>query len=115
MDEANLCDKIALMQKGKIMIIDTPENITKTFQKKLFGFKTENKYELLKLLRKYEHSDSVFSFGDSIHYTDKRDNIAIEELFGFLKDNNISSFDIKQIEPNIEDTFMALMNRGSDE
>jgi len=42
MDEAKLCDRIALMQKGKILQIDTPQNVVNEFGKKLYAVRSEN-------------------------------------------------------------------------
>ena len=54
MDEATLCDKIALMQSGKILSIDTPENIIQSFPDNLYKIKSDKMYALLKDLNKYQ-------------------------------------------------------------
>src|SRR4051812_41600887 len=67
MDEAVLCDRLALMQNGKILTIDTPEKIRESFPMQLFAVKTNHTYKVLNELRSYEHTESCFAFGDSIH------------------------------------------------
>lgn len=111
MDEAILCDRVALIQKGSLLTIDTPKNITEQFGKKLFAVKSDNMYMLNKILNKYEFADSVNIFGEFIHYTDKRENIAT----GIIKDHLIrekikpEETEVKEIKPGIEDVFMSLM------
>jgi ABC-2 type transport system ATP-binding protein len=109
MDEASLCDRVALMQKGKALSIDTPQNIINQFKKSLFAVSSENQYELFQTLLKYEHRNTVFPFGEFLHYTDKRENIKIEDFKKYLDALKLNELKIESIKPNIEDCFMALM------
>lgn len=111
MDEASRCDRIALMQKGVTMEIDNLQNILSRFPKKLFALKSDAMFQLLSDLRNYEFADSVFSFGDSLHYTDKREKINEEEVLNYLKSKNHHNVFLKSIQPNIEDCFMELMSK----
>lgn len=109
MDEANQCDRVALIDKGEILNINTPKNITSEFKKPLYGLKHPNKYELINRLRDFEYSDSVHPFGEFVHYTDERGKIDTDELKNYLNVNGIREPIIKQIDPDIEDMFMSLM------
>jgi ABC-type multidrug transport system ATPase subunit len=109
MDEAILCDRVALMQKGKIMQIDTPENIVKDFSRQLFAIKTTYRYQTIQLLRQWEHTHSVFAFGESLHYTDKRENTNPQQINEWLISQNIPPIDVSIEQPSIEDRFMELM------
>ncbi|MBN2890952.1 MAG: ABC transporter ATP-binding protein [Bacteroidales bacterium] len=109
MDEASLCDQVALIQHGNIMEINSPEKIISKFKHNLYSLKTANKQKLIDDLRSFEHSNSVFAFGDSIHYTDKRKNIEIQVIVNYLKNKNHSTIEAEKIKPNIEDCFMDLM------
>jgi len=95
MDEANLCDRIALIQGGRIFSIETPANIVKQFPKKLYKVESENNYTLLETLRKNPLIDSVFMFGDSLHVTFKN-----------RPDESLPN--LQEIQPSIEDCFIAL-------
>jgi ABC-type multidrug transport system ATPase subunit len=109
MDEASLCDRVALIQKGKIMQIDTPQNIVDSFERELISLKSDNIYKLLQDLRGYAQTHSAFPFGQTIHYTNKSGKINIEEINEYLKNKNHKNVKIKQIKANIEDCFMELM------
>ena len=111
MDEANKCDRIALMQKGRIMETDYLKNIISRFPRKLFAVKSDGMFVLLNELREYQFANSVFSFGDSLHYSDSRDNVTKNDILEYLKTKDHTNISIEEIEPNIEDCFMDLMNK----
>ena len=108
MDEAALCDRIALIQDGKILEIDTPDAIVKHFPKTIYNVAANNMYQLIKSLKTYEHQYSVYPFGEFVHYTDHRDNFNSEDLKTYLETQNLSDIQINQTQPTIEDTFMEL-------
>ncbi|MDX1587266.1 MAG: ABC transporter ATP-binding protein [Balneolaceae bacterium] len=111
MDEAEQCDRVGLLQQGRLLSIDTPNSITRQFDKQLWAVKSSNKYVLIKALRDYEFSDSVKPFGDSVHYTDNRDAPDIEELIAYLQNKSVKNPKVERISPHIEDTFMRLMEK----
>ncbi|HAN18189.1 MAG: ATPase [Bacteroidetes bacterium GWC2_33_15] len=110
MDEANLCDRVALIQDGRIMKIDKPQNITNEFGRKLWAIKSENIYKLIQDLRQFEFIDTVYPFGEFIHITSKDNSMDINSLILLLKNNNHSKIEMLEVQPNIEDCFMELMN-----
>ncbi len=108
MDEAALCDRIALIQDGKILEIDTPQEIVKHYPKKIYDVKTENMYKLIECLNTYEHHYSVYPFGEFVHYTDKREVFNPKDLQLFLEEMGAVNITIQPTETTIEDTFMEL-------
>jgi ABC-type multidrug transport system ATPase subunit len=111
MDEAGLCDRVALIQKGEILSIDKPKEIEKQFPKTLYAIKTANIYKLIKDLERSPYTHSVFPFGQFVHYTDIRENILTDEIVKYLKQQKHSDIKIEIINANIEDCFMELMNK----
>ena len=112
MDEASLCERIALIQDGEIMSIDTPDNITKQFPDKLFAIRSDDMSKLLKDLRHDTLIKSSYSFGDSIHITFiDVDELTISELQNKLNQLEHKSIEIEIISPTIEDCFIRLMNK----
>jgi len=107
MDEAKLCDRIALVQNGKILEIDTPQNIVDRFNNTLYAVHSDNMFDLLIQLRNYSETESCFAFGDKHHLVLKDNNSELSELKTYLK--NQPSLEIKKIEPGIEDCFMRLI------
>ncbi|HCE55723.1 MAG TPA: ATPase [Lutibacter sp.] len=108
MDEAELCDRIALIQHGKILQIDTPQEIIKHYPKKIYDVKADNMYRLLESLKSFEHHYSVYPFGEFVHYTDKREDFNPQELQQYLATKNHQNIKIEITKTTIEDTFMEL-------
>lgn len=108
MDEAALCDRIALIQDGEILEIDTPEAIVKKFPKTIYNVGADNMYKLIQTLQNYEHLYSVFPFGEFVHYTDKRDSFEVADLKLHIENAGLTNVSIAITQPNIEDAFMEL-------
>ena len=108
MDEAALCDRIALIQKGKILKIDSPENIIKKYDKTIYDIRTQNMHQLTLDLKNYPSQYSVFAFGEFIHYIDKKNVFNPKDLVSYLEKNNHSEIEINISKPTIEDVFIDL-------
>ncbi len=110
MDEAALCDRIGLIQNGKMLSIDKPDEIIKSYQNKLYQIKALNKYALLKDLRAMENTLNCFTFGEYLHISFKyeSDKTSIE-LINSLTSLGHSQIEIREITPGIEDCFIQLL------
>jgi len=108
MDEAALCDRIALIQGGKILEIDTPKAIVKHYPKPIYNVRANNMYQLISSLNSYEHKHSVYPFGEFVHYTDTRTEFNPKELKMYLESKNLFNIEIEKTTATIEDTFMEL-------
>ncbi len=109
MDEASLCDRVALIQKGEIMEVDTPQQVIKNYKKPLWAVRSDDMYQLLKDLRAYNQTDTCYAFGDTHHLTLKNDNNSADDVKSYLQKQQHHHVEVNEIEPNIEDCFMALM------
>jgi ABC-2 type transport system ATP-binding protein len=110
MDEANLCERIALIQMGKIMRVDTPENIIRSFPKILFRIKAANIYQLIRDLNSMPEIESCFAFGEYIHITLYNDDLNGEMISRYATEKGHTGVIIEKITPGIEDSFIRLMN-----
>lgn len=119
MDEATLCDRIALIQKGRILSINTPEKIINAYPKSLYAIKSSSIYQLLKDLHTYENTLSCYAFGEFLHLTFKKESQNnVSEVKKFLKEKAHTDIEIKSIKPTVEDCFIQLMvseNPATDE
>ena len=109
MDEAARCDRVALVQQGRMLAIDAPGNIGRRFEGPLFAIRGSDRYRMLQALREYQFARSVSPFGSELHYADSRPGASPDEVRGFLVSRGFADATVSQIEPGIEDTFMALM------
>ena len=108
MDEASLCDRIALIQGGKILKIDTPSNIIDQHEKKIFNVEARDMYKLIHDLKDYPGNESVYAFGEFVHYTHSNKDFSPEELKRFLTEKDHQNILIEPTSPGIEDIFMDL-------
>jgi len=106
MDEASLCDRVALMQEGKLMSVNTPHGIVEQFGKPLLAVRSGNMLQLLRDLKQCNEVEDAYPFGEYHHAVMKKD-FRQQELEACLKDH--PGVDIKAIQPDIEDCFMDLM------
>jgi ABC-type multidrug transport system ATPase subunit len=111
MDEANMCDRVALIQNGEIMSIDKPEKVIANFGRKLWAVKSNNIYQLIQNLRGIDFIDTVFPFGEYLHITTKNLDFDIIKLKEVLVEKEHFDIEIMEIEANIEDCFMELMTK----
>lgn len=108
MDEASLCDRIALIQKGKIQKIDTPEHIVQNYNKNIYDVKTNNMHQLIQDLKMFPSQYSVFAFGEFVHYIDHNKELDMLKLQVYLEDKQHQNIIIQKATTTIEDVFMDL-------
>jgi len=112
MDEATRCDRVALIQQGRLLAVDTPSGIVAAFDRPLFGIGTTQRYEALRALRDYPDTNSIYPFGELLHYTDTHTERGASDvqraIADFLRGRGVEA-SIEQIQPTIEDSFMARM------
>lgn len=109
MDEAKLCDRIALMQGGKIMSVDKPDNIVQRFPKTLFAAKAKDIYKLLQDLRADDEVESCYAFGEYLHLTLKNDSEDEKPVQALASKYHHEELEVKKVTPTIEDSFIRLM------
>ncbi|MDO4160082.1 MAG: ABC transporter ATP-binding protein [Prevotellaceae bacterium] len=113
MDEAILCDRIALIQDGEFMQVDTPQNIISGYKDTIWAVKSDHMHKLLDDLRSNGHVISAFSFGETYHVT-VDDKTSESELFSYLEGMGHSGISIGKINASIEDCFMSLTNKNDE-
>lgn len=108
MDEAALCDRIALAREGRFLLIDSPEHIVDSFDRTLWAVTGENMFTLLQLLRAYPGIGSCFSFGDSLHITVEDKTLTENNLTDYLASQGHREVTVKPVRATIEDCYMNL-------
>ncbi len=115
MDEATLCERIALIQDGKIMSIDTPENTMANFPNLIFEVKVAEKRSLLNLLKSYDYALDGYAFGEYAHLVieGEKNKDIIEnhrtQIKTYLENKSFKSIEVNPIQPTVEDCFIRLM------
>lgn len=110
MDEATLCDRIALIQNGKILGIDTPQNIIGAYKGNLYRIRATKMYQLLRDLNIYPNSLSCYAFGEYLHLSLLKDDDQTKaDLLHYLKSLGHLNIELELITPTIEDCFIKLL------
>lgn len=115
MDEADRCDRVALVQKGKILLIDAPGAIGAAYPRSLFAARASNRLGLLATLRRSPHAAAVWPFGEAVHYTDARDlppDAIIADVQARALADGLADMTLEPIAAGIEDAFMWHMVEG---
>jgi ABC-2 type transport system ATP-binding protein len=107
MDEAEQCDRIALIQEGKILMNNTPENVKSSFSDPLFAIRSNKMYQLLHDLRDDHLVQAAHIFGEDIHISSAVINQQV--IIDALQAKGHKQIQLKQINPSIEDVFIKLL------
>lgn len=113
MDEAARCDRVALIQQGRVLAIDAPANIGARFPRPMFAVRARQRARLLDALRRFPTTASAYPFGEDVHVSDTRVGLDadafVAELQAFLLQQGLDDVRIRAKAPGIEDAFIALM------
>jgi ABC-2 type transport system ATP-binding protein len=110
MDEASRCNRVALMQEGRIMMTDSPEGIVKSYKNQLLAVKSANMYKLLFAIREFPGIIRAYRSGEFIHAAIAEPDMH-DLLKKFLEDKGQEKVEVKTVVPDVEDCFMGLMDR----
>jgi ABC-type multidrug transport system ATPase subunit len=110
MDEAIRCDRVSLMQAGRLLVTDRPAAIGRAYPRPIFAARGPDVLRLLGALRALPHAAAVWPFGESVHYTDGRTGVADEAIAAELREHlahvGLTDVAIAPIAAGIEDAFM---------
>jgi ABC-type multidrug transport system ATPase subunit len=113
MDEATRCDRVALIQRGRLLAVDAPAAIAARYPRPLLAVHARDRQGAIRRLREYAQTESVYPFGEELHYTDRREGAdpsrVADELRAWLASAGMPDATITPIAAGIEDAFMALM------
>lgn len=115
MDEASLCDRITLIQNGRILQIETPENISNSFPDLLLEIKAGRTSDVLKALEKFEGKKNVYAFGEFVHLTaQQNEDYSLSGIEKFLQEKGFENIEINPIKATIEDSFIRLLSNSGE-
>lgn len=114
MDEADLCDRIALIQNGKILSIDSPEDISAAYPDPIFAVKASKMSTLLKELSQFDKGKASYSFGEYAHIVVDAKQVQNQKQFetdlqNYLEAKGLQNVVVKPIKASVEDSFIKLL------
>lgn len=113
MDEAGQCDRIALMQDGEFLRLDTPSGIVGAYTDTLWAVQADDMHRLLDDLRACPEVLTAFSFGEAFHVT-VREDARMQELAAYLAGLGHRRVEVTPIQATVEDCFMSLMKKSDE-
>jgi ABC-2 type transport system ATP-binding protein len=113
MDEADRCDRVALVQGGRLLAVDSPRAIAQSFDRPLLAVTAAPRYPALLALRESPYAHAVYPFGDTLHYVDVRAGEPLEsivqEVEAFLASRGFADARVTPTPATVEDSFIARM------
>lgn len=113
MDEAGQCDRIALMQDGEFLRLDTPSGIVGAYTDTLWAVQADDMHRLLDDLRACPEVLTAFSFGEAFHVT-VREDARMQKLAAYLAGLGHRRVEVTPIQATVEDCFMSLMKKSDE-
>jgi ABC-type multidrug transport system ATPase subunit len=110
MDEANLCDRVALIQNGKIFSLNSPANITAAYRDDLYAIKADNMFELMKVMRDFPLTKSYLTFGDNAHVSFNEKIQNENTITDYAMQHGLRDVTFGKIAPTIEDAFIKFLS-----
>jgi ABC-2 type transport system ATP-binding protein len=107
MDEAEHCNRIALVIAGKIIALDSPDNLKRNFNHAVYSITTDNFLEVFEKIRYLDYIIEAAIFGTDIHVLCEGDIPFKRKAGSFFKENGISGYSIHRITPSLEDVFVS--------
>ena len=108
MDEARLCDKVLLLQKGKVLSINTPDGVIGNFENPLVAVKATGMLPLLEKIKALKIVNDAYPFGE-FHHVVMKNELAVQQLSEYLSNADVKGLQIKRVAADIEDCFIQLM------
>ncbi|WP_310395624.1 ABC transporter ATP-binding protein [Hymenobacter sp.] len=112
MDEAALCERVALLQTGRVLRVDTPEALQNSYPWPLYAVRAARMHPLLQDLRAYPAAHSCYAFGEAAHLSlEQNTPNAVAQLTAYLTGKGHAGVAVAPVAATIEDTFMDLLAR----
>lgn len=109
MDEAELCDRIALIQKGAVLALDTPAAIREQYRRPLYAVRADDRFRLIRDLRALDGAAGCYAFGEYVHLPMENAGITSTEVHQYLAERQHRNVEVRPARVTIEDCFIDLM------
>ncbi len=108
MDEADYCDRLALIYRGRIIAEGTPNELRKNFMTRdVLEIEVNQVVEAMEALDKHKIETAVF--GSLLHATVEDAKAAVPMIYKILSERNINVRRVDKIVPSLEDVFVTLI------
>lgn len=109
MDEAELCDRVALIQQGEIMAIDTPAGVRAGYPRPLFAVDGKDMYRLIRDLRDMPGTAGCYAFGEKAHLSLEDKSVTAKGIRDYLIQRHHEAVEVSPTAATIEDCFIEFL------
>ncbi len=110
LDEAERCNRVALMDAGKILMTDTPANLKKVMNGEVIELICSNIRGSFSLLKKFSIVKEVQAFGDRLNLVVHSSANDMQTIIQHLKENSIEIREWRVVKPSLENVFISLLS-----
>ncbi|MDD2447748.1 MAG: ATP-binding cassette domain-containing protein [Tissierellia bacterium] len=114
MDEAERCDEVGLMNKGRIVKKNTPQKVVEEFEKHIIEVHSKENYKAKEFCSRLDYIEDVYLLGEELHIVVDDYETKKEEIIKDFKENNIDLISIERVNPSFEDVFVYIVNNEQD-
>lgn len=112
MEEAEYCDELALIYKGRIIAKGTPASIREdSIPSDLIELAVSSPFEAISVLENSGQVDSASIFGDGLHLTVKKGRFCDDEIRRSLSEKGFEVYSMDRVRPSLEDVFVHLIEK----
>jgi ABC-2 type transport system ATP-binding protein len=115
LDEAERCNRIGLMHKGKVLAVGTPLEVKQLMTRTILEIRGDQPRRLSALLRERYPSKNVGLFGDRVHLVTENPEEDYREIETLIARFGVSGLSIRPVEPSLEDVFIAVLQEATGE
>jgi ABC-2 type transport system ATP-binding protein len=108
MDEAGMCDRVALMFEGNILAMDQPDRLLQSYDEPLYLIETDQVHIAYNILYRLDEFSDCNLFGNGVHVADQNNlgETGIKEILDMKK---IEYSSVERIDADLEDLFLKLI------
>jgi ABC-2 type transport system ATP-binding protein len=117
LDEAERCNRVALLHRGKLLAMGTPDELKTLMQGTIVEIRPSEPRRAVALLRDRFKSDTVGLFGSRVHVVTQDPDRVMSEAEGILAGEGLRLSGMRPVEPSLEDVFISVVSakdRGED-
>jgi ABC-2 type transport system ATP-binding protein len=112
LDEAERCDRVGLIDQGKLMAVGTPDEIKELMDGRILAIRSSQARQIVSLLRGKPFAKSANLFGDTVHLVCRESNETREQVIDILEREKISYEQVRETQPSLEDVFVSLLGKS---
>lgn len=111
LDEAERCNRLALIHRGKLLATGTPEEVKRLMRGSILEIRSSRPRRASALLRQQLAAESVGLFGDRVHVVSTDADKTAASAGAILAEAGLPLLGIRPIEPSLEDVFVSVLGR----